>query len=138
MKVGRTGTTVIGLICLSMALSGCYAQFALEPEELVKLDGFRAGDMTYLRYVGGRNLVFTEGTTLVLITQGGRRFEENYWSISVKDGIFRGETTSGARVTIPLDEMDWVGLRLMRVGRTVVVVILVVLGAAILFSVYAP
>ena len=95
----------MALLVLALCLVGCHRHHRIDPSELVKLDGFHAGNKVPLIDLAGRRIIVTAGTPITFVLRNRRKLTGRYEAILVDDGTFKGRTISGQEVIVPLSSI---------------------------------
>lgn len=125
---------LIFLLCLAIWTSGCARPRILRQSELLKLDGFRAGEEVYLTDSEGKELLFTPNLRFTLVLRSGERIPARLIAIDIDDGLFIGKTWRKQVLKLRFD--DILGAELLEpdtsdTAGTVLTAFVVLLGVAV-------
>jgi hypothetical protein len=120
---------------LAVAATGCLTTHAIPPTELQHLDGYRASDpaaaKVHVQTLDGKRETFAPDATLLLDGPSGR-VGGRFAAISVRDGVFRGETVDKSQVTARLDQVRVADLQRRDVAGPVVLAVFGLLSLGLL------
>lgn len=119
------------LLGLAVATAGCHAHHKVDKEELVKLDGFRAGDEVLLTDLYDREIVYTWKNPIVFVLEGDDVVGNRYAGIDLEDGTFVGTRTDGEIVRISLDEVETIAISILS-GKRVFAYTMIPVGTILL------
>jgi hypothetical protein len=91
---------------LATSASGaCVTEQQIRPDEIVRLDGYQTGASVPVETIGGAKATLTSGSTLALNVPGGK-FGGRFSAITVREGVFRGQTLDGRTITAPVNQIS--------------------------------
>jgi hypothetical protein len=96
------------LALLALTFAGCFSTSQIRPTEIPRLDGYETRDPARARRrvetLEGEEATLDAGATLALDGPEGR-IGGRFASISVRDGLFRGQTVDGRTLTAPVTQI---------------------------------
>jgi hypothetical protein len=126
-------TRRLWLLLATLVAPGCYVSAPIKPSELVLLDGYHDGEPrggTVSVLSPANRSVEIAGSSEIYLDLPGGTYGGTFKSIQVSDGIFRGVTTEGQPVQVPLTSIQAARVREPNPGTWVLVGF--GLGAAVL------
>jgi hypothetical protein len=125
-------------LALLLTVTGCTTIHRIPKSELARLDGWKGQETSVLQDIGsalrnerkdirhlrdthGHEHRFTVDTPLVLVPYQGDEIVEKYVEVHVDEQRFRGVPRSAFRgsVDVPMDKIDYAGVRKFSAGKTV-------------------
>lgn len=137
--VGRV-SRVLGAALVALVLTGCHSWYAVPPDALRQLDGYRAenrDDRRAITDASGRNHNVSGKLPFYIEIFNDRGetvdFEAQYRAIDIRDDEFVGTTVGGRTHGFPLNRVREVEVERFSVGKTISIA---ALGAGLLIGLF--
>ena len=115
----RRHRPIMALLVLALCLMGCHRNHRIDPSELLKLDGFYAGDEIPLTDLASREIRLTSSTPITFVLQTRMRIHDRYVSISITDGVFKGTTVDGRESAVRLSDVEAAAVSILSTGKVI-------------------